>query len=610
MPNTEGVLGEVAAIEAVREKRTKPSFMASVMEGAPDFSSVYPYPLQEADDRAIGDKFLLRLERFLLREVDPDVIDREAHIPFEVLDGLAKLGCLGMVIPEKYGGLGLSKTNYNRALMLIGSRSDVVALTLSAHQSIGLPHPLLHFATEEQRAKFLPLLAKDHISAFALTEKNAGSDPSLMETRAEPTPDGNFYVINGEKWYCTNGMIADVILLMAKVPPYGPKDIGAFIVPMDGVRRERCEFMGFRGLENGRLNFYNVKVPKENMIGPPNKGLRLALTALNDGRVSVSALCLAFAKRAWEPTIWWANTRKQFGQTLGEHEANRVKIAQMETAIFAMEAVTWLVSALAEEGKTDLRIEAAASKLFCSERLWHDVINPAMEIRGGRGYEKVDSLRQASEPAIPTERWMRDAYIYLIGEGASNTLHLSLVRDLLEPYIDSFADFEKAEGFAKAKKWLGLAGFTAIEFLGTFSAGDYPDLFPMHYILREHIRYVHGASMRLARKKIWLIARLGRRLKERQMLTFRLVDIALDLFMMSVVCAYADRLSKECANDKNKKGTAIKIADLFCREAKLRVRENFRKLGKNNDVAADELAESALTEVPHWLSEGVVDQGY
>lgn len=599
-----GVLSEVEAIEAVRVLRTKPSFMATIVEGSPDFSLIHPFPTQPAEDKAIGSAFLEKLKPFLSENVDPDQIDRDAHIPKEVWEGLAELGCFGMNVPEEYGGLGMSETNYNRALMMIASRCDVVGLSMSV-QSMGLSHPLKHFGTEEQRRKYLPLVTKDKIAAFALTEQDAGSDPSRMKAQVELSESGEYYILNGEKWYSSNSNIADYAIIMAKSPPYGPKDISAFILDMNapGITRIPAYFMGHRGLENARLKFDNVRIPKEDMIGEEGKGLRIALTGLNNGRVSISALCLASAKRALGPTLWWAKERVQFGSSLGQYEANQVMIADMAADVFAMEAVTWLTSSLIDEGKTDLRIEAAASKLFCSESLVHGVLHGAMELRGGRGYETADSQRITGEPVVPVERWMRDAMIMPIGEGASNTLHLSLIRDLLDSSISKFFEFEKAKGLAKISKGLDFGSHMAKLAWKRFAPRG-KSVVPLDLKngpLGKHFEYIEAASKHLSDELFYWIVRYRERLKSKQLTTFRLIDICVDLFIMSVVCSYAHSLG-------DSRDRAIALADYFCNNTKVRIDEKFRGIKDNDDEQAVKLARSALAGKVDWLRMGIIEQ--
>src|SRR5919202_5034168 len=232
---TTRVLQGLKEVEAAREEMRYASFVTGLFAGEPRFDLVAPFPVQPPEDKAIGDAFLAQLRTVLRERVDPAEIERTGKMPPEMLRGLADLGCLGLTIPKEYGGLGFSKTNYHRVLELVGSYCNVLALTLSAHQSIGVPQPLLLFGTEAQKREWLPRIARGAISAFALTEPQVGSDPASMAATATPIDGGAAYVIDGEKLWCTNGTIADVIILMARVPVDGDEAAGkitAFIVDM------------------------------------------------------------------------------------------------------------------------------------------------------------------------------------------------------------------------------------------------------------------------------------------------------------------------------------------------------------------------------------------
>ena len=195
------------------------SFASNLFIGRYDFDRIFPWPEQSAEDREAGKEFLANLEKYLRENVDADEIDRTGEIPQKNIEELFALGAFGVKIPKQYEGLGLSQVNYGRAAMLLGSWDENLTALVSAHQSIGVPQPLLLFGTEEQKKKYLPRVARKEISAFALTEWNAGSDPANMSCRAEPTEDGSAFILNGEKLWCTNLIKAGVLVVMAVTPP-------------------------------------------------------------------------------------------------------------------------------------------------------------------------------------------------------------------------------------------------------------------------------------------------------------------------------------------------------------------------------------------------------
>ncbi len=470
--------GQRAAMElteAARESVHARTFAGGLFMGEFNLSSVQPFPIQSVEDRDQGDAFLEKLEKFLRDKVDPDEIDRTGEIPQPVIDELARLGAFGIKVPAEYGGLGLSQTNYCRAAMLLGSWCGNLTALISAHQSIGVPQPLILFGTEPQKRKYLPRVARGEISAFALTEVDVGSDPAAMATHAEPAPDGKSFILNGEKLWCTNGTRAGVIVVMAKTPPKvvngkSKDQITAFIVEMNWPGVEvirRCHFMGLKALYNGVIRFNNVRVPVENILLAEGRGLRVALTTLDTGRLTLPAACVGAAKRCLKISREWANRRVQWGASIGKHAAIADKLARMAADIFAMESMTLLAASRVDRDKhADVRVEAAMCKLWATEATWR-IVNDAVQIRGGRGYETASSLKARGEPAIALERMLRDCRINTIFEGSSEIMRLFIAREMLDPHLKV-----SAASLNSHLPWTRRLG--AVTSAGLFYLGWYP----------------------------------------------------------------------------------------------------------------------------------------
>ncbi|MBK1880331.1 acyl-CoA dehydrogenase family protein [Pelagicoccus mobilis] len=599
--------------EAAREASSvKASFGSQLFMGCFEPEHLTPFPFQSPEEEAIGEDLVDRLSDYLKEHLDPEKVDETRTIPSEVVEELVRQGVFAMKIPKEYDGLGLSQVNYNRVMMMLASHCGSTAVLVSAHQSIGVPQPLKLFGTEQQKRKYLPRFRKGAISAFALTEPDVGSDPAQMSTIAEPSEDGGHYILNGEKLWCTNGTIADIIVVMAQTPAKvirgrERKQITAFIVEADweGVEvAHRCDFMGIRGIQNGLLRFKNVKVPKENILFGEGKGLKLALVTLNTGRLTLPAACTGMAKQCLSIARRWGKHRKQWGAAVGMHEAGRTKIASIAANTFAMEAITLLTSHWADQGDKDIRIEAAMAKLFCSEMAWQ-VVDETMQLRGGRGYEKASSLRARGEPAFPVERMMRECRINRIIEGTTEVMKLFLAREAMDPHLRIAAGMLKRKAPTSEKLRAGVN-------MAAYYGGWYPRQWVNASAWHAHeeagglgteFRFIESASHRLARTIFHYMGIYQDRLEKRQNILGHLMEIGTELFAIAATCSYANGLVQRNPDDRS----PLDLAKLFSEQSKLRIGDHYRSLKLNADREANAMAKRVLADEFKWLEAGILE---
>jgi alkylation response protein AidB-like acyl-CoA dehydrogenase len=593
--------------EAAREVDWKErSFLRDLFLGSLRLDLVHPYA-DEAPERPAFTSFYRQLEAFLRTRVDPAAIDQLGEYPKEVMDGLAALGAFGMKIPVAYGGLGFTQSEYARVMMLLGSHDANLTALLSAHQSIGVPQPLELFGTEAQKKHYLPRCAGRTVSGFALTEPSVGSDPARIGSTARLTSDGRSYVLNGTKLWCTNGTIAELLIVMARTQPSG--GISAFIVETDrpGVEvRHRCHFMGLRALANGEIVFRDVLVPAENLIGEEGRGLKIALATLNTGRLALPAATVGAAKRCLEISRKWASARVQWGRPIGQHEAIAHKLADMAASVFAMESLAEMVSAMADRGY-DIRLEAAAAKEWNTVRAW-EIVDDTLEVRGGRGYESEGSLAARGEPAIGVERMMRDARVNRIFEGSSEIMHLFMAREAVDKHLQVAGALidpkktlqQKLPALARAVAFY--AAWYALLWLRSFPFWRYRTFGS----LAKHLRFVGRSSRKLARSIFHGMLLYRASLERKQAFLFRVVDIAVALFVMATAVSRAEAMTRRADRGAP---DARRLASTFCGSTERTVARLFRELWRNDDDAKYRVGRSVLEGAAAWLEEGAVPLG-
>ena len=585
-----------------------PSFGKSLFMGEFDKEMLFPFPIQSKEDEKIGDDLVMQVGDILREKLDADLVDETRVIPDEVIQALTEIGIFAMKIPKEYGGLGLTQVNYNRVMMAIASYCASTAVLVSAHQSIGVPQPLKLFGSSEQKKRFLPRFREGAISAFALTEPDVGSDPAHMKTTATLNEQGTHYLINGEKLWCTNGLIADYLVVMACTAPKiikgkERKQISAFIVAGESPGIEllhRCDFMGIRGIQNGLIRFNDVVVPVENRILQEGRGLKLALATLNTGRLTLPAACAGMAKQCVNMSRRWGGKRIQWGSPIGEHEKGSNRLAFIASGALAMEAVTWLTSHLADKSDVDIRMEAAMAKMFCSEMAWL-VIDETVQFFGGRGYEKAVSLKARGELPFPLERMLRDCRVNRIIEGTTDIMQLFLSREALDGHLKLAADLIKPGADFKTKK------SALIKLLK-----EYVSWYPRQFVnlslfarfshkgkLARHINYCQRTSHKLARTLFLQMGLYREKLELRQEVLGHLMNIGSELFAMAATCSYAERLLVK--GNKN----AVMLADHHCRLARQRIKAEFKELSFAQRKTAKNISRGILAGDFSWLEKGI-----
>jgi len=612
MPTDAGYKEARAISEAAREKDWKlPSFGKGLYLGHFQPDLISPQPDLALDAVEKGERFLGVLRAFLENEVDAQAIESEGRIPDEVIDGFKAIGALGMKVPEEYGGLGLSQVYYNRAMMLIGTCHSSVSTLLSAHQSIGLAQPLLLFGSEEQKREWLPKVSTSLVSAFALTEPGVGSDPARVSTTATPTEDGSGYLLNGRKLWTTNGTVADVLVVMAKVPrSEGHKGgITAFIVPSDTdgvVVEHRIEFMGLHGIENSQTRYTDVFVPAKNVIGREGLGLKIALATLNTGRLAIPAICAGVCKWATKIAREFASERVQWGKPIGEHDEPAQRIAFIAATAYGLEAMLDVASRLADEKRNDVRIEAAIAKLYGSEMGWR-VIDELMQVCGGRGYETASSLQARGLRGVPVEQVLRDMRVNRIFEGSTEIMHLIIAREAMDQHLHVAGDLMDSDlPFDRKAKALGKAGAFYATWYPKLAVGrgQAPQSYASFGELAGQMRFVERASRKLARSTFYAMARWQAGTEDHGAFLGRIVDIGAELFAISATVVYTQTALRE---HPERAVETQELAEAFCNQAQHRTERLFHELWDNADVPNHRLALDVLKGRHTWLEEGIID---
>jgi len=556
-------------------------FAKALFQGDFHGEAIFPYPELPEDEQTIVDEAVAAVRDFADREIDAARIDREADIPRSVIDGLAGLGVLGMTAPREWGGRGFSQMGYCRIMEVIGGHCASTAVFVNAHHSIGI-RALVLFGTAEQKSRWLPQLARgEKLAAFALTEEQAGSDASNVQTTARPSEDGQTYYLNGTKRYITNGAIADVLTVMARTPGTKPGDsrVTAFLVTPDlpgfEVVEARMPKCGIRGTATAKLAFHDMAVPAANILGPLGKGLRVALTVLDFGRTTFGASCTGLAKVCLAAAVRHAASRRQFGRPLADLELIKKKLAYLAATAYAMEATTYQTAALIDRGAEDYMLETAILKVFSTEALWQGVYE-TLQVYGGQGYFTDE----------PFERMMRDARINTIGEGAN---------EVLKAFIALVGMRDIGVGLKSTLDGLKRPG-TFVPTLWTFTRGHLGRMvrIPTIRVAAPMLRPIaDGLARRVARFGRTVEATImakGESVLDRQYIQERIADAAIALF--TAACTLS-RLDRSLARNRATPADQF-AAELYLRMASRRFDQSLGALRSHDDQLTTRTAHAAL----------------
>ncbi len=566
---------------------------------------VFPYPKSDPGEVQRCDQLIAELDEYLRTEHPAISIDQDQEIPRWVIDRLFKMGVMGMTIPKEYGGLGMGVTSYVRVLEKIGQYCGSTAVLVSAHQSIGCKAVML-FGNPEQKARWLPRLCTDWVSAFCLSEPNVGCDAGGQETRCEKTPDGEFYILNGEKKWATSGALSGLFTVMAKQKIKG-KDgkeverVSALVChpEMEGVdifqkNRSKC---GIRGTWQARIRFNNVRVPKANLLHDEGKGLNVALSCLNYGRCTLSAGMLGGATTAMNQGIKWARTRHQFQRPLADFDLIQQKIARMSALVYAMDAMLYMTTGFLDRHDEDIRIETAICKTFCSEFGWR-AVNDCVQIMGGESYMTENEV----------ERIFRDSRINIIVEGANEVMQSFIFAYGGKALAEQMIGIQNICGPDKAK---GLIGNAMMGLKGIMRKGVAAKAIPLALELflgikkaPPRITRLHPSLDAWARRLEMLVQEHSHQFKlaskeneekilDRQTIQARIADVAIYLHAMTCTLSKLDmqiRAGEDGVEFERDRTAALHFLEL----AEGWIKQCWRELREHADISMRTAAAAAI----------------
>ena len=558
------------------------SFMKSLFGGVVAEGVVFPYPEPSRGEVDELHVILESFRRYAAKNVDSAQLDRDAEIAPELLAGLKELGLFGLMIPKANGGSGLRMTAYARAIQEIAAVDAALAMTVSAHGSLGVTAITL-FGSDDLKARWLPRLATGELVAgFALAEVGAGSDAASIQTRADL--DGEDYVLTGEKAWVTNGGIADVLIVFARTSPAdeGAKPrLTAFVLERgpgvtNGPNEEK---LGVRGTSTTLVTFDKVRVPKDQVLGEVGRGFKVAMEVLTHARLSLASSCLGKGKRLLRMAVERVSERKAFGRNISEFGLVRDKIAQMSSELFALESMVYLTTGLVDAGSSDFTVESAICKVFASETLWN-VANEAQQIAGALGYMR----------AQPWERLLRDARIAMVYEGTNEILRCFIALSGMQGPGREIEEVSKA--MREPIKGFGLlSDFALRKARSALGRERFSKSHPM--LAREAVLFEEYTGQ-LAKYVDNVLRRHGKNIAEMQYTQKRVADVAIDLYAIASVISRTSRAIERRGEEGSRR--EIDLASVFVTSAKHRLAENVAAFEENDDELRKTVAQRTCTD--------------
>ena len=569
------------------------SFGKSLFFGEILEDQLFPYPEMPRDQAELVGPICDSIDKYMAG-IDTRKLDHEGDLPAELLQSLKEMGLFGVLVPEEHGGLGLSNTGYARVMQQIASWDASIAVTLGAHASIGFKGLLL-FGSDQQKKRYLPRLATgEMIAAFCLTEPGSGSDAFSIKTKARR--EGDFFILDGQKLWITNGGIADFYTVFAKTTPDTAEQKGkitAFMVTRDlgGITHGPHEDkMGIRASNTTAVFFDNVRVPAANVLGEEGKGFKVAMSILNHGRTGLGAGAVGGQRRLLQLAVAHATERKQFGRPIASFAKVKEKLGRMATNLYVSESLVYLVSATIDRGGAEYSIEGAATKVFNSEAVC-SAADEALQIAGGMGYMREQ----------PYERAVRDARINRIFEGTNEILRQYVgLTGLQKPgeYLKGLGK-ELANAMRDPIKSFGLLRDYAVRKarqsvpMQTVPYGRNPQVTKAHHALQEQVIYLEDAVQSLSALCESSLRKHGGNIIKQQILVSRIADIAIDLLALSATLARTSRIIEQRGLEKAR--NEISMSYTFYSDARTRIRSNLRaSTGHNNDESIQDVAAAAI----------------